>query len=810
MSKPPLVQDRLNRAIVRGATAAIFRFAVIVLAASWGEKAARAEPRVAPAPEYRDVARHVRRVIFHELARQSAPAIWIALVDDQRLVWAEGFGEADPETGAPANADSLCRVGSVSKLFTDLAVMQLVEQGKVDLDAPVVRYLPDFRPHNPFANPPTLRHLMAHRAGLVRESPVGSYFDPEEPTLDATIASLNATRLVFAPGRRVKYSNAGISVVGQVLERAAGEPFTAALRRRVLAPLGMNASSFTLDEAPAELVARGQMWTYEGRTYPAPTFDLGIAPAGNLYASPNELALFVQMLFAGGQGQNGRLVAAETLERMYEPQFQPESASGFGLGFFASRFAGRRRVGHGGAVYGFATSVAALVDDKLGAIVIANRDVANGLTDRIGDLALDLMLKAKAGAPLPEPPLTDAVPNEMARRLAGVYRHGERIVELIARPGRLWLDRNVVRVDVRLLDGRLIVDDVQGYGTRLEPRGEDAIVIDGEEFVRLPAKIPSPPPDRRAALIGEYGWDHNTLFVLERHGKLYALIEWFFAYPLTEVAPDLYAFPDYGLYHDEHVKFIRDERGRATAAIAAGITFARRDPGGAKEGDAATTFRITPLRPVAELLSEALAATPPVEQGEFKPADLVDLAVADEHFHFDIRYATADNFLGVPVYQKPRAFLQRPAAEALVRVQRRLEANGFGLVIHDAYRPWHITKVFWEATPSEHRRYVADPARGSRHNRGAAVDVSLYEMSTGRIVDMPSGYDEFSPRAWPDYPGGDARSRALRELLRDNMEAEGFSVYEHEWWHFDYRDWRQYAIGNYTFDNLSQGRPANQ
>jgi serine beta-lactamase-like protein LACTB len=154
------------------------------------------------------------------------------------------------------------------------------------------------------------------------------------------------------------------------------------------------------------------------------------------------------------------------------------------------------------------------------------------------------------------------------------------------------------------------------------------------------------------------------------------------------------------------------------------------------------------------------------------------------------------------MYSQARAFLQRPAAEALLRAHRALAKQGFGLLIHDAYRPWYVTKMFWDATPESGKIFVADPSQGSRHNRGAAVDLTVYDRSTGRPIEMVSGYDEFSNRAFPDYPGGTSRQRYDRELLRRAMEAEGFRVYDAEWWHFDYQDWRLYPIGNQTFDRI--------
>jgi len=213
-------------------------------------------------------------------------------------------------------------------------------------------------------------------------------------------------------------------------------------------------------------------------------------------------------------------------------------------------------------------------------------------------------------------------------------------------------------------------------------------------------------------------------------------------------------------------------------------------------------FHVTPVRPVVELLAGALAATPPAESGEFRPPDLVELTSLDPTIRLDIRYATTRNFLGTPLYSQARAFMQRPAAEALARVQRSLAAEGYGLLVHDAYRPWYVTKIFWDAMPPDLHRYVADPAEGSRHNRGCAVDLTLYELKSGQEIPMPSLYDEATERAYPSYTGGTAGQRRMRDLLRRHMEAQGFAVYEFEWWHFDYRDWKSYRIGNVRFEDL--------
>jgi D-alanyl-D-alanine dipeptidase len=199
-----------------------------------------------------------------------------------------------------------------------------------------------------------------------------------------------------------------------------------------------------------------------------------------------------------------------------------------------------------------------------------------------------------------------------------------------------------------------------------------------------------------------------------------------------------------------------------------------------------------------------LAQGPPVETGPFRQTDLVEITKLDPTIRLSIRYATKKNFLGRAVYKQSRAFLQRPAAEALVRVNQSLRKQGYGLLIFDGYRPWAVTKIFWDVTPEDKKIFVADPSKGSRHNRGCAVDLSLFDLKTGTEVKMPSDYDEMTERAHINYECATTESKRLRETLRAAMLAEGFAVYEPEWWHYDYKDWKEYPILNVKFSDIGK------
>jgi D-alanyl-D-alanine dipeptidase len=309
----------------------------------------------------------------------------------------------------------------------------------------------------------------------------------------------------------------------------------------------------------------------------------------------------------------------------------------------------------------------------------------------------------------------------------------------------------------------------------------------------LPPK-PAPPPAAWLALIGAYASPRETLYVFEDRGALAVLAKPPGPARLAAVSDSVFtlASPRPPLYDAEHIVI------RPGVIRLGRVTLRRLAMGPADGGQ----LRLTPVRPVAELIQIDRTLTPPAESGAFLAPDLVEPARVDSTIHLDVRYATTNNFLGSVFYSSAHAFLQRPAADALVRAARVLRPLGYGLLIHDAYRPWYVTKVFWDATPAASRWLVADPAQGSKHNRGAAVDITLYELASGKPVEMPSTYDEATPRAIADFPGGTSRQRWHRALLRRALEAQGFMANPSEWWHFDYRDWQRYPILNRTFEEL--------
>lgn len=197
---------------------------------------------------------------------------------------------------------------------------------------------------------------------------------------------------------------------------------------------------------------------------------------------------------------------------------------------------------------------------------------------------------------------------------------------------------------------------------------------------------------------------------------------------------------------------------------------------------------------------------PPVIEHQ---ARLTEIVRVEPGIRLDLRYATPRNFTGRPLYPIARAYLLPAAAAALGRAHRSLAAEGYGLLVYDAYRPWHITKALWDAASESDRRqgYVADPDTGSRHNRGCAVDVGLYDLTTGREVPMPSAFDDFSVRAHADWPGANPATRRTRALLRQAMAAQGYTVLANEWWHFNYRDCDRQPLLDIPLTRAGQASP---
>lgn len=522
----------------------------------------------ARAADYSELPSRLEPVVQEEMREWGITGIAIALVDDGRVVYEKAFGEARP--------DSLFRVGSISKLFNAIAVMQQVEAGKLDLDAPLP---PEVLPINPFPGEPkvTLRQLLCHRSGLQREPIVGHYLDPSEPGLERTVQSVPSGVLVTLPEEKVRYSNLGPSIAGYLVQRAAGMPFEKYQHERVLGPLGMDSAGWLIEEVDRGKIVPAYMRVADGRggftRREAPLFNLGTIPAGNLFATAGGLAKFASVLMAGG----APLLEPESLEAMWEPQFTTDAA-GFGLGFLAGDYRGRRIISHGGAVYGYSTSLMMLPEEHLAAIVLANEDIAGGRVSRVTRRALDLLLNAKFDEPLPEAP--PAFADGRLERFTGDYesqsywarlevREGRLVGNLSGQPTRFWRRSELgFAADSRLHNAAPATFEGDEEGTIIGFR------LGGQHYRRVPPE-PKPLPEVWRAFLGSYGEEFIPIIISERHGHLYAMTENMVDYRLTPVNRNVCSLPP-GMYVDEEVVFLTGRDGDVHAINFANMLFPRR------------------------------------------------------------------------------------------------------------------------------------------------------------------------------------------------------------------------------------------
>lgn len=469
-------------------------------------------PGLAQESPYGPAVELVTRLIEAEMADKGLGAVSVALVVRGGTVWSSGFGVARAGAGPPATAATVYRVGSVGKSLTDVAIMQMAEAGVVDLDAPVTDYLPDFRPANSWETPVTLRHLLSHYAGLVREPPVGNYFEPSEPSLEETVASVNRTALVYEPGTRIKYSNAGLAVAGLVLERHTGQPFADAIQEAVLGPLGMNSSSFRPTRRLTGEMADGIMWWVDGREWAAPLFHLGMEPAGTLYSTVDDLARFVRMVLNGGLGPEGRILREETVGEMLTPQLNEPSVRCYfdvGIGFnLQTCWEDTFRARNGGGIYGFSTELATLPEEGLGVVVATNRDSHGSVVRHIGEVALRAMLAIQRGEPMPEVKLSPRPASGLAEELATLAATAE--------------------------------------------------------------ELSSQAPASYGDFLGDYGWGSSGVRILEREGRLHVLMEWFTLYPLEPVDEDAFKLARMTAYNGETITFERSAAGEIQALLIGG------------------------------------------------------------------------------------------------------------------------------------------------------------------------------------------------------------------------------------------------
>ncbi|MBU1238048.1 MAG: beta-lactamase family protein [Gammaproteobacteria bacterium] len=357
--------------------------------------------------DYDGIKTYVTQLIRHEMDKSDITGMSVALVDDQRVVWAEGFGYADKENNKPASAQTLYRVGSISKLFTATAAMQLAEQGKLDIDRPLEDALPGFSIRSRFADsaPITPRNLMTHHSGLPRDFSQGMFMkNPESFT--KLVDHVRANDAAYPPNHIFSYSNVGITLLGHAIQNTSGMPFAEYMRQYVLSPLAMDTATFEPGVAKSDLMAKAYR---KGALVVEP--HLRDVPAGGLNASVVDLSHFLSMVFADGRAGTLQVLKPESVHEMLRPQNTDVPLDlNFhnGLGWMLSTLGAStiENAGpvahHSGATINFRAQMYVLPDHKLGVIVLANSSSAGRSIDRIATETLTLALEAKTGIKQPK------------------------------------------------------------------------------------------------------------------------------------------------------------------------------------------------------------------------------------------------------------------------------------------------------------------------------------------------------------------------------------------------------------------------
>lgn len=388
------------------------RYAALLLSALLaGCASAPPRPEHVARGDYAYTRQYASWLIEREMKKHKVTGLSIALVDDQHVVWTQGFGYADEANDIPATPDTVYRVGSVSKLFTASAAMQLAEQGKLDIDKPLRDYLPEFttRTRAAHSRPITPRNIMTHHSGLPAEWIKGMWSKHPEP-FTRVVDDIRGQYVASRPGTVFAYSNLGMTLLGHVVQKLSGEDFAPYMQRALLQPLGMSRSAFALQ---AQGPFASKAYRNGKEAVDPPLRDM---PAGGLNSSVLDMSRFLEMVFAGGRAGEQQILKPETLAEMLRPQnanVPLDLDFRIGLGWMLTGIdvanAGPMAQ-HGGATLMFHSYLAALPEHKLGVVVLANSAGAGAVVTEVASEVLKLALEAKAGIRQPPPAPPAAAP----------------------------------------------------------------------------------------------------------------------------------------------------------------------------------------------------------------------------------------------------------------------------------------------------------------------------------------------------------------------------------------------------------------
>ncbi|CAN5778422.1 serine hydrolase domain-containing protein [soil metagenome] len=402
-----------------------------------------------------------------KMAYEELPGTAVAIVHDQDLIYARGFGQADVEAGTPVTPDSIFRIASHSKLFTAISIMQLRDEGKLGLDDPIEQHLPWFNIENrhPDSRPITVRHLLTHTSGLPREAGSSYWLDFDFPTLELIKERLPGQQTVFPTETRWKYSNLALALAGEVVAAVSGRSFADYVQANILDPLAMTSTSVIFpDDQRDRLVTPYSRRLPGSEREPLPFVDAAaMAAATGLSSTVADMARFISWQFRLLERDETEVLAAKTLREMQRPHWiQPDWESGWGIGFGIDHCDDRDLVGHGGGYPGNLTSTRISPKERVGVVVFTNSadSTPAEISDRVFEWLAPSIVRAAAGE-------SASAPDPAWGQYQGTYRN-------------LWGDSHVLPIEGKLKMITPTLRDPKPDAMTLEPDGEHAFILDGK------------------------------------------------------------------------------------------------------------------------------------------------------------------------------------------------------------------------------------------------------------------------------------------------------------------------------------------
>ncbi|MBN9383889.1 MAG: serine hydrolase [Chitinophagaceae bacterium] len=670
------------------------------------------------------------------------PGLAFAIVANGKLVHTGTFGYTDVQKKTPVTARSVFRIASMTKSFTAMAILSLRDAGKLNLDDPVYKYIPEIKKIHTLTDdspPITIRHLLTHSAGFPEDNPWG---DRQLQRTDEELISFikGGVSLSNTPGLAFEYSNLGFALLGHIVTKVAGEPYEQYIRRTIFQPLGMDHTYWEYTEAPPETLAHGYRWL-NLQWKEEPLLHSGAYGAmGGMLTSLEDFSHYMIFHLSAWPPRNetdAGPVKRGTIREMHQPgkisgfYTQARNASGdpcprltaYNCGLVWNKdCTGKEGIGHSGGLPGFGSHWMIVPDYGIGVVSFCN-----------------LTYEA-----------TPALNVQVLQRLI-----------------------DIARLKPRQLPASDILKKRQQQLMALLPDWKDAPAsgIFSENFFA-------------DYLIDSLRKEAKTFF--DKAGKVLRV---------EDIVPENQlrgTFRIVGENTSLQVRFTLSPEN--PALIQAYSIHETPQPSTSQSTPTPSTRSKYGLKPVSSLSDYRQQVSANPRQA------IVPLDKFIPGIRLDIRYATNKNIMHRPVYRTAAAFLRLPAAEALKDIQQELKQQGYGLKIYDGYRPYRVTVEFYEAYHDSN--FVASPYTGSRHNRGCAVDLTLVDLRTGKELDMPTPYDDFTEKASATYTHISEQARKNRQRLQDVMLKHGFVIYPSEWWHFDFDGWKSYPVMDLSFEDL--------